>query len=154
MISEKICISCGLPFKGGPRAYYCPACRLERQREQNRDFKLRKKKGEYRKLGSADKCERCGKDYVVEAGLQRFCKECQRPHAMEHDKVTSLKFYKENKDDINPERNTRRRIDAKQCAWCGKEFQSSTRTVTRSDECKRQHINKMHRERYRKRNKS
>ena len=108
MISEKICINCGLPFKGGPRAYYCPGCRLERQRDQNRDFKLRKKKGEYRKLGSADKCERCGKDYVVEAGLQRFCKE----------------------------------------------FQSSTRTVTCSDECKRQHINKMYRERYRKRNKS
>lgn len=148
MVQERTCKECKTVFKGGPRAYYCPGCRLERQREQNRDFNIRKKKGDYRKLGSSDKCERCGKEYVVEAGLQRFCKDCQKPHAIEHDRKTSIEFYKNNKDDINPQRNTRRRIGAKQCAWCGKKFQSSTRAVTCSDECKRQHVNKMYRERY------
>lgn len=148
MIMERTCRECSILFQGGPRAYYCPGCRIERQREQSRDFKKRKQKGDYRPLGSADKCEMCGEEYRVEAGIQRFCEKCQKPHANEHDRLTSIEFYKENKESINPERNVRRRTGVKQCAWCGKEFKSSTRSVTCSDECKRQHKNKMDRARY------
>lgn len=32
----RVCRQCGIEFMGGPRAWYCPTCRIERQREQER----------------------------------------------------------------------------------------------------------------------
>ncbi|MDT2182425.1 hypothetical protein P7H07_19215, partial [Paenibacillus larvae] len=45
----------------------------------------------------------------VNAGLQRFCPDCQPIHAAEHDRRTSLEYYTANKDTINPARNQKRR---------------------------------------------
>lgn len=37
----RVCRQCGIEFMGGPRAWYCPTCRIERQREQGRKCKQR-----------------------------------------------------------------------------------------------------------------
>ncbi|AUS03580.1 hypothetical protein ERIC1_1c34050 [Paenibacillus larvae subsp. larvae DSM 25719] len=105
----RTCRQCGNTFEGGPRAYYCPTCRAERTRKTYAEYKRRKRQGKARALGSTDTCERCGKSYVVNAGLQRFCPVCQPIHAAEHDRRTSLEFYREHKDRINPARNERRK---------------------------------------------
>lgn len=148
MLQQRICQQCGRSFEGGPRAYYCPSCRAERQREQNAEFQRRKRKGNYRPLGSIDKCEQCGKDYVVEGGQQRFCPDCQPIHAKEYDRETAIEFYHNNKDRINPVRNQRRRKGPKTCVICGKEFTTNTRAITCSPECRRKDINKKWNERY------
>lgn len=142
MLQQRICQQCGRSFEGGPRAYYCPSCRIERKRYHDADFQRRKRKGNYRPLGSIDKCERCGKEYIVEGGLQRFCKVCRPEHYREHDRETAIEFYHNNKDRINPVRNQRRRKGPKTCVICGKEFTTNTRAITCSCECRRKDINK------------
>jgi uncharacterized Zn ribbon protein len=150
MIQTRICKQCGCAFNGGPRAYYCPSCRVERQREQNKNFKTRKKDGQIRKLGSTDICKKCGKEYIVMSGLQRFCPDCQAPHALEHDRITGIDYYYTNKDKINPGRNEKRRKGTRICAWCGKEFETNTRELTCSAECSRKRKNALWMELYKK----
>jgi hypothetical protein len=108
----------------------------------NTEYRKRKLAGKVRSLGSTDKCERCGKIYTVEAGQQRFCPECQPIHALEYDRDTSLPFYHEHKENINPKRNVKRRVRDNKCAWCGKEFEPINGSTTCSEECKRQHLNR------------
>lgn len=141
MMLTKNCQQCGRSFQGGPRAYCCPDCRIERTRETNRKHKQRLKMGATRKLGDTDKCERCGKECIVNAGLQRFCPDCREEHTKEHDKITSLRFYHQNKLRINPVRNIKRRIGPIKCAWCGKEFEPHNSRLTCSSECSKDLIN-------------
>lgn len=109
MLLQRTCQQCNSQFSGGPRAYYCPSCRAERQRKQSAAYQRRKRAGNIRPLGSIDKCTRCGKQYTVEGGQQRFCPECQPVHTQEYDRETSLEYYHEHKARINPVRNERRR---------------------------------------------
>lgn len=69
----RTCRQCGKVFDGGPRAWYCPDCRAERQREANR---RQREKGTVRPLGSTDLCEVCGKPYIVKSARQRYCPDC------------------------------------------------------------------------------
>ncbi|MCU6709375.1 hypothetical protein M6D81_11715 [Paenibacillus sp. J5C_2022] len=98
------CRTCSVTFTGGPRAYYCPACREERKRQTTNEYKRRKQQGGVRPLGSTDKCEMCGGEYIVEGGLQRFCPKCRPVHNKEYDRATSLAYYRENRDWVNPRR--------------------------------------------------
>nr|DAF01441.1 MAG TPA: Double zinc ribbon protein [Caudoviricetes sp.] len=85
----RVCRQCGIEFMGGPRAWYCPACRMERQKEQARRCRQRTLKGQTRRLGSVDKCEVCGKDYIVNSARQRYCPECAPDRIREVDRKNS-----------------------------------------------------------------
>jgi uncharacterized Zn finger protein (UPF0148 family) len=112
MMLVQTCQECGAVFTGGPRAWFCPPCRAERRREADARAKARKRRGESRGLGiDSGICERCGGLYTVEASLQRFCPECQGPHAKEHDRRSGREYYWKNKDMINPARNVKRRAE-------------------------------------------
>ena len=137
MLQSRICKQCSITFTGGPRAYYCPTCRDKRTKETNRAYKIRKKNGNVREIGSTDICDICGEKYIVNAGLQKFCRDCQKDHNLEYDRNTGLKFYHLNKDKINPIRNIRRRIGPTKCYWCGKEFEPHNTKLTCSLECSR-----------------
>ncbi len=80
------CRQCGTEFMGGPRAWYCPTCRIERQRESGRKCRQRTIKGQTRRLGSIDKCEVCGKDYIVNSARQRYCPDCAPERVREVDR--------------------------------------------------------------------
>lgn len=69
----RTCRQCGKVFEGGPRAWYCPDCRAERQRDANR---RQREKGTVRPLGSTDLCTVCGKSYIVKSARQRYCPDC------------------------------------------------------------------------------
>lgn len=73
MLQQRVCKQCGTSFPGGPHADYCPSCRDVRRKAQKREHK---RKGAGRLLGGVDICERCGNEYIVNAGLQRFCPQC------------------------------------------------------------------------------
>ena len=145
MIQDRLCKTCGCSFQGGPRAYYCPECRYNRQRERQQGYKIY---GSVRPLGSIDKCKRCGKDYIVNGGLQQFCSECKPVHTAEYDRTTSLEFYGQHKEKINPVRNVRRQQGIIKCVQCGKEFTAHTRKTTCSPECRRIWKNKLWAESY------
>jgi len=147
-IRECTCLTCGAIFNGGPRAYYCPTCRVERQKEAVKQYRQRKKLGNHRPLGSIDRCEKCGNEFTVSSGLQKFCPNCAPIHAIEYDRETSITFYHDNKDNINPKRNERRRIPARKCKWCGKEFIANSRRLYCCNRCKQNAENKKQREKY------
>lgn len=140
MIQDRKCKQCGILFQGGPRAYYCPSCRVVRKKEAKAEYLKRKRRGESRSIGSTDTCERCGNEYIVEGGLQRFCPECQPIHAAEYDRKTALTFYHNNKERINPPRKFKRRKRDNKCRWCNKEFEPINGSVTCSNDCRRQYL--------------
>ena len=92
------CIQCSAAFKGGPRAWYCPECRAERQKIQARESRKRQAEGKQRKIGSTDICQNCGKPYIVASPLQKWCPDCKEEMARETDRRQSLEYYNENKD--------------------------------------------------------
>ena len=149
MLQQRTCKQCGRSFTGGPRAYYCPICREERTKQTNAAYRARKRAGDVRPIGSVDKCERCGKEYTVEGGLQRFCPDCQPIHAAEYDRETAIDFYRAHKERVNPIRNERRRIDPfKKCVMCGSTYEhKGTKRMTCSPKCEREYYNRQHRER-------
>ena len=94
VLRPRTCRECGVTFQGGPRAWYCPRCRAERQAQQNREYKQRKKMGNVRIIGQKYPCEICGKKYILSSGLQRFCKECAEKHLKEVDNKQSRDWNK------------------------------------------------------------
>ncbi|AKG36065.1 hypothetical protein [Paenibacillus durus] len=146
----KVCRTpeCGEVFIGGPRAFYCPGCREQRKRQQSADYQRRKRKGDVREIGSIDTCERCGKQYVVNSGLQQVCEECRPLHTSEYDRSTGIEHYRANKDRINPARNVKRRKRSDKCVVCGKKFDPVNGSTTCSGECKRKLMNQHYKDWY------
>ena len=92
-LRARTCRKCGTVFAGGPRAWYCPSCRHERKKEADRSYK---KRGAERLIGSIDRCIICGKDYVVNGSMQRYCKDCAPSAIKSRDSESSLKYYYDN----------------------------------------------------------
>lgn len=135
---NRICRTCGAQFSGGPRAWYCPECRRERERIR----KKRYNRGEFaRHIGQKDLCENCGNEYTVESGLQKYCPDCARIMHKKLDAEQSLDYYRRNKESINPARNERRRIPEARCVICGKDFRRVGQAKTCSPECQREYEN-------------
>ena len=96
----RVCCECGATFSGGPRAWYCPACREERKKIHDRDFKQRKRAGVVVPIGEAIRCEICGKEIVKNSGMQRYCDECAKIHLKNVDNAQSLDWKRENPEKI------------------------------------------------------
>lgn len=132
-IYDRVCIRCGVTFKGGPRAWYCPTCRKDRERERRAK---QYRNPPRRKIGSKDLCENCGAEYTVASGLQKYCPDCAPIMAKLKDTELSLAYYYRHKHIINPKRNLARRSIGKRCPVCGKDFYSPTVALYCSAECR------------------
>lgn len=108
VVMPRTCRECGAVFDGGPRAWYCPACRLARQREADARRRAKGRKAD-RPLGSTDKCTVCGKDYVVKPARQKYCPECAYDAVREVDRPASRAWNREHKDTYYPAKNEKRR---------------------------------------------
>lgn len=106
---NRICIRCKRRFSGGPRAWYCPDCREERRRERDRKYTHRPSK---RPLGSVDICANCGKKYVVNSGLQKYCPDCSPIKHKEIDNKQGTEYYRKhyNTETARQKRSEKRRI--------------------------------------------
>lgn len=119
-LRPRTCKECVVTFKGGPRAWYCPRCRAERQTQQNREYQERKKRGNTRKIGQKYPCEICGKMYILSSGLQRYCAECAVKHLKEVDNKQSKDWNKSHPEQITKHkqnekiRNEKMKKEAKQ----------------------------------------
>ena len=142
MIQSRCCHTCGATFEGGPRAFYCPQCRIARQKHASHTYKKRKRAGHVRTLGSHDRCAQCGHDYLVTGGLQRFCPTCAESHRRVHDRIRKLAYYRAHRHRINIQRNARRRQGLTHCAECSMPFDAQgTARKTCSDAHRRARIN-------------
>nr|DAE41133.1 MAG TPA: Thaumarchaeal output domain 1 [Caudoviricetes sp.] len=134
-IRPRVCRQCGTTFDGGPRAWYCPTCRAERQRIRNA---AQRKTGARRPLGSIDHCVVCGKEYVVEGGLQKYCKDCAPEAIRAVDREQSKKWAKEN--GYYEARRAQGQNGIKICVICGGIIPPGSCSVTCSPECHRQRL--------------
>jgi len=138
-IRQRACVVCGATFQGGPSAKYCPACLAERKKEQ---AARRRITGTARPLGSVDKCQVCGGEYIVTSGQQKYCPACAAEAIREKDRQKSRQW---NAKNTTPEdRKTVRKAASApiKCVICGKLFVPTTKAITCSLECKKQnHIN-------------
>lgn len=131
VIRQRVCRTCGAEFPGGPRAWYCPACRADRSRENTRRYR---RDGCNRKIGSTDICSVCGKEYIVEGSRQKYCRDCSDKTTAEQARARSREYNAENKDALYAHKETMR-SNNKVCVVCGKVFDNGLPTVTCSEEC-------------------
>ena len=133
-LRQRTCRSCGAEFTGGPRAWYCPSCRVERTKAAARAYKARSKFGKARKIGSTDICQVCGKEYTVEGGNQRYCPDCAPEVIRKIDQAQSRAWMADNRESAR-DRKKERAKNRKVCAVCGNSFYSNTPAVTCSEKC-------------------
>ena len=131
-LRPRTCRTCGDIFPGGPRAWYCPDCRAEREKARRRKYRA---SGFSRHLGDIDNCVVCGKEYVVCSGLQKYCPDCAPEAVREIDREQSIRWNREN--DYYAKREETPRRGVKICVVCGREIApgTGTATVTCSPEC-------------------
>ena len=108
VVKDRVCRQCGAVFRGGPRAWYCPSCREERQRESSRRYKA---KGPDRPLGSTDYCAVCGKPYIVNSARQRYCADCAYEAVRAVDRPASRAWNQAHKDTYYPAKNAKRNAE-------------------------------------------
>lgn len=91
--NNRTCGQCSKTFSGGPRSWYCEECRELRKKEATRKHRESKKQGTAIKIGSVGKCEKCGKEIIINSARQKFCKECAEVSIKEFDRKKSLNYY-------------------------------------------------------------
>lgn len=113
VVKERICRQCGAVFQGGPRAWYCPDCRAERQHDADARYRSKGRKAD-RPLGSIDHCTVCGNPYTVKAARQKYCPACAHDAVRAADQPMSRQWNQEHKDSYYPDKNAQRREARKQ----------------------------------------
>lgn len=112
---EKICEDCGRSFIGGPKSFRCPDCQRkidDRRKQANKYY------GAERPLGSTDRCIVCGKEYVVEGGLQKYCSAKCRLIGLDS-------YNKRRKENIEQKKRKKAEMRANQlyvCQYCKRPF--------------------------------
>lgn len=129
-LRPRTCRTCGAIFPGGPRAWYCPTCRVERQKAREKKYRAA---GYSRHLGDIDTCVICGGEYVICSGRQKYCPDCAPEAILEIDRAQSNAWNMEN--DYCAKRREKPRSGIKVCVICGREIVPGTPTVTCSQEC-------------------
>ena len=124
--SVHACSECGELFVGTPHSKYCPDCARIHRNAVTAKWRTQ---GPKRKLGSIDKCEACGKEYIVEGGKQRYCKACCDAEIVSNTKERKKKKYAENGPDKTNYPKTR------VCPSCGLPFSLAGSKKYCSEEC-------------------
>lgn len=132
VIKIRICQECGAEFYGGPRARRCPDCACKAQQEINKQYK---KRGSKRPIGSIDKCEVCGAEYIVTSSRQKYCSgACQRKGVLEWQREHKKGYSKQSGQDAK--KQERRGAAKKICVYCLRTFTSDKPTNLCSDYCR------------------
>ena len=108
VVKDRTCRQCGSTFAGGPRAWYCPACREERAKESGRRYKA---SGAFRPLGSTDICTICGKPYTVNSARQKYCPDCAYEAVRAADRPASKAWNEAHKETYYQAKNAKRNAE-------------------------------------------
>lgn len=131
VIRERLCVDCGISFLGGPRARRCPACRDVARRNQKRYPAMRP-------IGSVDRCERCGSEYTVASGRQKFCPGCRRDALLEWQRDHKDGYGKD--PNVRMQKQEKRKQQEKICKYCLRKFRPDTPTQYCSEYCKKEQL--------------
>lgn len=131
----KICKDCGSEFISYHKERRCPKC-VERAKQEANMRYLRN--GTQRPLGSIDKCELCGKEYIVTSGSKKYCSvQCRRISSLPKQKEYRRTYYRTSK--LAAEYRQRCKTAPKMCLYCLQPFTSDKSTNVCSDYCRSEH---------------
>ena len=140
--TTKRCADCGTTFFGHIKSCRCLDCQILANKKHNKEYAQRVQAGKSRPIGSIDRCEACGKEYIVNGGLQRYCKDCAPEMLRQNDRAASRTWNraayatpeaKEKKNASKRQRDPIRRA----CAHCGKMFDVTAHLKAYcSDDCR------------------
>jgi hypothetical protein len=116
---------------GYPKSKRCPTCQAAANRVS---AAAHKRNGPARPLGSTDICQNCGKEYTVESGRQRYCKDCAAEAVGENVRSHKRDYMATYEPEHSDEKESNRSYN-KVCLICGKIFDDSLPSVTCSPEC-------------------
>lgn len=128
-----VCPDCGREVYAHIKCKRCPECQREANRRHDQEARQRKRAGKTREIGSIDLCQRCGKPYEVEGGMQRYCKDCAPVAWAENDRAASREWNQKAYADPakRQERNALRRQpkpeQERACPECGRLFLPDTK---------------------------
>lgn len=135
------CETCGAPLLPiGTRAHFCKKCKAERVKKQQAKYAAKLSK---RNIGDTDVCKRCGKEYTVTSGAQKYCKKCYKE--LKHDKraEANKKFLKKKKQVIDEYYDDLANRGIMVCRGCGKAFEYNSQTEEKyCPECVKKRIEK------------
>ena len=135
MTHEYFCTDCGIPCCGSIASFRCSTCQEIANRETYRRSRERQANGTSRRKNQIYKCQRCGGDYILNSGNQRYCKECA-PYAMvENKQEKSMQYREQHREEINAKKRVTP-VEIK-CEVCGKSFTvTNKRQRVCSDGCR------------------
>ena len=96
-----ICRDCGREYMSPYNSIRCPDCEAKLKVKRHADQYQRNRSGQVRKIGSTAICERCGAEYTVTGGRQRYCGACVVPY----DKLYQRKRRAEQKALLQQQKN-------------------------------------------------
>ena len=141
---EKACIDCGLVVRMHIRSKRCRACQDAADNRNEQAYRKARAAGNIRPIGSVDLCQKCGMEYTVCSGAQRYCPDCAGDAVAEN--VRALARGRYAKAYATPEakeaRQEKRRTDwqgVRYCLECGAAFTPAhPRQVCCSNGCREQ----------------
>jgi len=121
-MNKRECKQCGTSFVGGPRAFYCHACRQKRKAESYARYVQNVKAGSVREIGREAQCLICGKAFVIRGGTHFYCDDCAPCVYKENELAGNKRYYDKNKEMLSITESLEKRRGAKFCEICGKPF--------------------------------
>ena len=137
---EKVCPDCGVRFVAHIKSYRCKACQAAADTRADVKAKQRKAEGKIRLLGSTDNCQRCGKPYIVESGMQKYCLDCRAAADRDHHAKRMREINA--RPETKAARANRRKAEpeARTCCVCGKTFRAAHFALTCGPDCRAVHM--------------
>lgn len=138
MLWTSTCMDCGATFRRPIKCIRCAECQHKIKLKKWHEWK---KNGSKRLLGSKDICKNCGAEYIVQSGMQRYCKNCAE--AMMNKNIRAHKRAYAAGQRADPEKSAeikyRKRLVPTPiiCKWCGAEFYNSHGACYCSSECRK-----------------
>lgn len=138
---EKACIDCGLVVRMHIKSKRCRACQDAANKRNDQAYRRALAEGNTRQIGSVDLCQKCGGQYTVCGGLQKYCPDCAKGAVAEKARASARERYA--KAYATPEakaaRQEKRRKDwqgVRYCIECGAAFTPAhPRQVCCGDKC-------------------
>lgn len=159
---DKPCIDCGKNVRMHIKSKRCKECQEAANRRNDAAHKRAKAKGHTRQIGANDLCTVCGKPYIINSGMQKYCPSCAPSATKAADSQATLAWiYAAYESDPGKReaRNKGRRSNwaerPRQCVVCGDQFIPPTpRRKTCGEDCQVEYHRQQQRESDKKRNKA
>lgn len=137
MVHTFTCPDCGKIVTRPTKCTRCEECQDAANRLHNAIYR---RSGARRPLGSTDKCARCGKEYIVFGGKQKYCPACKESataEAIREQRRASMEEKRNNAVTGNIIRERKRVVPKEKiCKYCKKTFSVVGNGEYCSEECR------------------